>query len=260
MFKIYLKENQFFLYAVLMHIVLFFVFYYGSYFHFSKNSEKFSYLNVKTYSHLPFEKTINKQKIKINKINETNKQLSDVQKRMLSYYVEPIKKSDKDKNKLKNKKIENALNKNFNSIDKDIDKQNKDIFKNSQNINTLAKVYGYIKKENQKLELRARSTKNKEKLLKSKILLLDYEDYQKALFSKIFNNWAYPKYAKNWSCTVEVFQTQEGYIKSIKYLKCNDDKRFRRAVKLALLSSSPLPLPSDKKVFNSSIIFTFKAN
>lgn len=254
-------ENKFFIYAMLLHILLFFTFE-----RLSNISEavfdkvKSENIQVETYDKFPFEQK--KQKAKeLNKENKISDSLNNIQKEMLSYSVDGFDITLDAKGAEQAKDINNTFDREFKEIQKESDNNKKSIFKHSQDIETLSKVYGYIKKNSENIELMANISNDDEEILRSKNLLLSYENYQKTLFYNILKNWKHPEFAdENWSCRVEVEQSSTGNVMSIKFLECVDNERFRRAVKIALFKSSPLPLPTNKEIYNKLIYFTFKAN
>jgi hypothetical protein len=254
-------ENKFFVYAILLHIVFFLLI---SFFTIDSpvtlKDFKSESINVTTYDKMPFEnKTIEKQKID-EKLANTDT-LSLIEKEVLSYSVDGFDVVLDDKGLLEMRDLNNSFDKDFNEIQKSSNLNNESIFKHSQDIETLSRVYGYIKRQSENIELMANMTSDKEELLRSKSMLLSYEKYQKTLFYKIINNWKHPELTgDDWSCKVEVIQSSTGNVMKINFMECVDDERFRRAVKITVFKSSPLPLPSDDSIFNEKIYFTFKAN
>ncbi len=253
-------ENKFFIYALLLHIVFFMFFESLSNFNFNKKQiSENSSINVKTYDEAPFlkEKKIIEKAIELSHIQNS---LSEIQKEMLSYSVEGVDFKVDEKAVKKARESNINFDRDFKEIQKVSDENKKSIFKHSQDIETLSEVYGYIKRQSENIKLMNNISNDEEELLRSKNLLLSYENYQKTLFYKILKNWKYPDFAEDWSCRVAVKQSSTGNVMSIEFDDCVDNERFRRAVKIALFKSSPLPLPNNKEIYNETLYFTFKAN
>ncbi len=254
-------ENKFFVYALLLHMAFFMFFENLSSFNFNKEtiSENNS-INVKTYDKAPFlqEQENVKNAIEPNYIQNS---LSKIQEDVLSYSVEGVDFKVDEKGVENVRKSNINFDRDFKEIQKVSDENKKSIFKHSQDIETLSEVYGYIKRQSENIKLMTNISNNEEELLRSKNLLLSYENYQKTLFYKILKNWKYPEFAEaGWSCRVAVKQSSTGNVMSIEFDDCVDNERFRRAVKIALFKSSPLPLPNNKEIYNETLYFTFKAN
>ncbi|MHB9021096.1 MAG: cell envelope integrity protein TolA, partial [Halothiobacillus sp.] len=62
-----------------------------------------------------------------------------------------------------------------------------------------------------------------------------------------------------WQCHVRISQASDGTVINVKVLQCDGDQLFQRSVQQAIERASPLPLPSDMSLFQSSINFTFQA-
>lgn len=97
-----------------------------------------------------------------------------------------------------------------------------------------------------------KSLSNSEKLALLKI-------YRDQVYNKVYSNWLRPSYSKRgWECKVHVTQSNRGEVKNVKIVSCHGDKIFQDSVKKAIYKSSPLPLPKDKSLFNSTIEIKFK--
>lgn len=83
--------------------------------------------------------------------------------------------------------------------------------------------------------------------------------YSASLNQKVKGKWVRPNEARNgWECKLRITQNEKGKIKSIRKLNCNpNDSKFYSSVYNAVMSSSPLPVPDDKRIFDENIIFTF---
>lgn len=254
-------ENKFFIYALLLHIAFFMFFENLSNFNFNQEQvSENSSINVKTYDKAPF---LQKEKVveKTIKPSYLQNSLSEIQKEMLSYSVEGVDFKVDERGVEKARESNINFERDFKEIQKVSDENKKSIFKHSQDIETLSEVYGYIRRQSENIKLMTNISNDEEELLRSKNLLLSYENYQKTLFYKILKNWKYPDFAEEgWSCRVAVKQSSTGNVMSIEFDDCVENERFRRAVKIALFKSSPLPLPNNKEIYNETLYFTFKAN
>lgn len=97
-----------------------------------------------------------------------------------------------------------------------------------------------------------KSLSNNEKLALLKL-------YRDQVYNKVYSNWLRPSYSKRgWECKVHVTQSNRGEVKNVKIVSCHGDKNFQESVKKAIYKSSPLPLPKDKSLFNSTIEIKFK--
>ncbi|MCJ7592928.1 MAG: TonB C-terminal domain-containing protein [Woeseiaceae bacterium] len=75
--------------------------------------------------------------------------------------------------------------------------------------------------------------------------------YKFAIAQKIRRNWSVPASASaDTVCTVSVRQIPSGEITGVDILSCNGDDAVKRSVEAAIRRSSPLPEPSDPKLFN----------
>ncbi|MGC8697492.1 MAG: TonB family protein, partial [Halothiobacillus sp.] len=56
-----------------------------------------------------------------------------------------------------------------------------------------------------------------------------------------------------------ISQASDGTVINVKVLQCDGDQLFQRSVQQAIERASPLPLPADMSLFQSSINFEFQA-
>lgn len=84
-------------------------------------------------------------------------------------------------------------------------------------------------------------------------------EYSNALYSKVKGKWIRPHEAKTgWTCELEVIQNENGQIKYVRKVKCDpNNERFYQSVYKAVISSSPLPLPKDQRIFDKKIKISF---
>lgn len=253
--------NKSFIQAILLHISLLIMFAIAPLFNFQK--EKISnqeFIKVTTYDKIPF---VDKMNAKINELalSDFNDTLANLKENVLSYSIEGFEVKFDDTGVQESKKVNDALEKEFKEILEVSNDNSKSIFNHTQDIKTISKIFGYIKKQSEKIDLISKMTNNEEELLRSENLLLSYEKYQKTLFYNILKNWNYPEFSgKDWKCKVGVLQSSTGNVISIDFVDCEDNVSFRKAVKITLFKSSPLPLPDNMELYNELMYFTFKGN
>ncbi|OYV28097.1 MAG: protein TolA, partial [Halothiobacillus sp. 20-54-6] len=84
--------------------------------------------------------------------------------------------------------------------------------------------------------------------------------YAAAIKNKVQAQWYKPPgWEPQWQCNVRISQASDGTVINVKVLQCDGDQLFQRSVQQAIERASPLPLPSDMSLFQSSINFTFQA-
>ncbi|OZB82929.1 MAG: protein TolA [Halothiobacillus sp. 13-55-253] len=82
-----------------------------------------------------------------------------------------------------------------------------------------------------------------------------------AITQKVRNQWYKPPgWQPNWTCTVHISQARDGTVLNVKIGQCDGDQLFQRSVQQAVERASPLPLPADMSLFQSSFTFTFVAD
>lgn len=115
----------------------------------------------------------------------------------------------------------------------------------------LAKLEAAKKKETKTLTA--------EQWLKTNSGMAEFNRYTGSLMGKVKGRWIKPSESKTgWECKVEITQTKEGRIKGIRKLKCDpNNEKFYQSVHRAVMQSSPLPIPSDKRLFDNKITITF---
>jgi len=85
--------------------------------------------------------------------------------------------------------------------------------------------------------------------------------YAALIQQRVVRSWNKPASAKQGiQCEVKVTQAQGGTVLSVQVLadKCNGDAAVRQSIEAAVYRSSPLPMPSDSRLFQRVIIFQFK--
>lgn len=84
-------------------------------------------------------------------------------------------------------------------------------------------------------------------------------EYRDIIAQKVRRNWNQPPSARTGdSCEVRVQQIPGGEVTSAVAFNCTGDAAFARSVEAAVLRASPLPLPSDPRLFDRNLLFTFK--
>jgi len=83
--------------------------------------------------------------------------------------------------------------------------------------------------------------------------------YAAAIRDRVERNWNRPPSTRpGLECVVAVSQSPNGTVLSVRVEQCNGDAAVRQSIENAVQRSSPLPLPSDPRLFERSIRFTFK--
>ncbi len=84
-------------------------------------------------------------------------------------------------------------------------------------------------------------------------------EYRDIIAQKVRRNWNEPPSARPGnSCDVRVQQIPGGEVTSAVAFNCTGDAAFARSVETAVLRASPLPLPSDPRLFERNLLFNFK--
>lgn len=83
--------------------------------------------------------------------------------------------------------------------------------------------------------------------------------YNSSLINTIKGKWIKPSNAKSgWECKLEIKQDQNGQIKGVRKLNCKPyTNKFYQSIYQAVMESSPLPIPKDKRLFDDRITITF---
>jgi colicin import membrane protein len=83
--------------------------------------------------------------------------------------------------------------------------------------------------------------------------------YLFALQQRVVRNWSPPPSRPDGlSCEVRVRQTPGGEVLDARVLSCNGDAAVERSIEAAVRRASPLPVPQNSLLFDSTIIFEFK--
>lgn len=82
--------------------------------------------------------------------------------------------------------------------------------------------------------------------------------YRSAVVQKVERNWIKPaSLPGNLDCVVAVEQLPTGDVVKVEVLSCNGDEAARRSIESAVLRASPLPLPSDRALWERVPEFRF---
>jgi colicin import membrane protein len=82
--------------------------------------------------------------------------------------------------------------------------------------------------------------------------------YARTLIDHISRQWYRPPSARpGVRCIVSMTQTPAGDVIELRITECNGDEAVRASVELAVIRSSPLPLPSDPAVFSRKVTVEF---
>lgn len=83
--------------------------------------------------------------------------------------------------------------------------------------------------------------------------------YILAIIHKVERNWLQPANTqKGWQCDVLVHQNLLGEVTDVSIQKCTGSDAFKASVDRAVRKASPLPAPSDQKIFEKKLQFTFR--
>ena len=83
--------------------------------------------------------------------------------------------------------------------------------------------------------------------------------YVFAIQQKIERNWVKPASAQpGLNCTVSVTQLQGGEVVNVSIRSCNGDAAVQRSIEAAVRKASPLPDPSDPRIFERNLNIIFK--
>jgi colicin import membrane protein len=84
-------------------------------------------------------------------------------------------------------------------------------------------------------------------------------EYMALIKQTIERRWRRPLSARSGiECTVRLTQTTGGTVLTVEIGQCNGDEAVRESIRLAVTSASPLPPPSDMRVFDRNLTFVFK--
>ena len=84
-------------------------------------------------------------------------------------------------------------------------------------------------------------------------------EYVAQITAKIERNWIRPPTARpGISCELSVRQAPGGIVLSVRIVSCIDDKAVRESIETAVNKSSPLPTPSNARLFQPTLTIFFK--
>ncbi|HVY22272.1 MAG TPA: cell envelope integrity protein TolA [Steroidobacteraceae bacterium] len=82
--------------------------------------------------------------------------------------------------------------------------------------------------------------------------------YAALIRQRVERNWIKPPSAQSGiKCEVQVTQAMGGMVLSVSFGKCNGDAAVRQSIENAVMRSSPLPPPSDPRLFDRHLSFIF---
>ena len=146
-------------------------------------------------------------------------------------------------------------------------------------------IIANLKSENEKLEKRLSSAIQENKKIMQESLQLAAEiveqiqekelliekhlnilktTYINDIAESVKREWNYQGAKDGWGCDVRVVQDENGVVQEFDVNNCIIDESYRKAlfinsIEKAVLKASPLPVAPDKSIFDSEIIFKFKA-
>ncbi|MFL6577172.1 MAG: cell envelope integrity protein TolA [Povalibacter sp.] len=83
--------------------------------------------------------------------------------------------------------------------------------------------------------------------------------YAALIQQHIERNWTRPPSARSGlECRVRVVQSPNGVVLSAQVEQCNGDAAVKQSIETAVLRSSPLPPPPDRRLFQRNLILNFK--
>lgn len=83
--------------------------------------------------------------------------------------------------------------------------------------------------------------------------------YAALIQQHIERNWNRPPSARpGLECSIRVVQSPNGVVLSAKVEQCNGDAAVKQSIESAVLRSSPLPPPPDRRLFQRNLILNFK--
>jgi colicin import membrane protein len=84
-------------------------------------------------------------------------------------------------------------------------------------------------------------------------------EYIALIEQRIVRNWNRPPSARpGLECHVRVSQTPGGTVLSVQIEQCNGDAAVKQSIEAAVMRSSPLPSPSDPRLFERVLVLVFK--
>ncbi|HMN46243.1 MAG TPA: cell envelope integrity protein TolA [Povalibacter sp.] len=86
-----------------------------------------------------------------------------------------------------------------------------------------------------------------------------FNEYVALIQDQIERNWNRPPSARpGLQCNIRVAQSPNGVVLSAQVEQCNGDAAVKQSIEQAVLRASPLPLPSDRRLFERNLILVFK--
>jgi colicin import membrane protein len=86
-----------------------------------------------------------------------------------------------------------------------------------------------------------------------------FSEYAALIQEQIERNWNRPPSARpGLQCNIRVAQSPNGVVLSAQVEQCNGDAAVKQSIEQAVLRASPLPLPSDRRLFERNLILVFK--
>ncbi|HEY0685042.1 MAG TPA: cell envelope integrity protein TolA [Steroidobacter sp.] len=83
--------------------------------------------------------------------------------------------------------------------------------------------------------------------------------YVAMIRQQVERRWKRPLSARDdLQCQVQVRQTPAGVVLSVRVGTCNGDAAVKQSIEVAVQSASPLPLPSNPRLFNPNLTFVFR--
>lgn len=208
-----------------------------------------------------------------NKLNEANVKESKKELQALQNQSKKVKNQlIKDKKKLQKEKRKIEEDKKRAQKDKErLEKEKRDLEKELKKMKEEAKKKvakkSTPKKEEKKVAKKMPPKKTKpakKELTKSEWLNTpegnsSFVVYSSSLMGKIKGKWIRPSEARaGWECKLEIRQDRNGQIKGVRKLNCKpNNNKFYQSVYQAVMQSSPLPTPKDKRLFDERVTITF---
>lgn len=212
----------------------------------------------------------NSSKLKEANIKEKEKEykaLEKQSKKMKDKIIKDKKKLQKEKNKIENekqkaKKEKEQLEKEKKKLEKEIlqmrEEAKKKLAKKKKD-EAQKKRLAEKKKADQIAKDKIKKEMNQKKWLDTSEGKSEFVRYSSSLMGEIRGRWIRPIEAKaGWACKLDIKQDRKGRIKGVKKVKCNpNNNKFYQSVYNAVMQSSPLPVPKDKRLFDEKVTITF---
>jgi len=208
-----------------------------------------------------------------NKLNEANikesekelKALQNQSKKVKNQLIKDKKKLQKEKRKIEEDKKRAQKEK------KRLEKEKIELEKELQRMKeeTKKKVAKKNKPKKEEKKVVKKTPPKKTKTVKKELTKSEWLNtpegnssfvfYSSSLMGKIKGRWIRPSEARaGWECKLEIRQDLSGQIKGVKKLNCKpNNNKFYQSVYQAVMQSSPLPTPKDKRLFDERVTITF---